>query len=66
MILIYLYLGLTSLHWAARNGHTDIVKTLLAHGANVSTKDDNIGKKDNNTYKWCIIGAKPTSFLAFC
>ncbi len=45
---MYLYLGLTSLHYAARYGHTEIVKMLLAHGANISTKDD-VGKKDNNT-----------------
>ena len=36
---------MTSLQWAAINGHTDIVKILLAHGANVSTKDYD-GKKD--------------------
>ena len=47
---IYLYLGMTSLHYAVgQDGHTDIVKTLLDHGANVNTKD-NAGKKDNNTY----------------
>ena len=40
---------MTSLHWAAMNGNTDIVKILLAHRANVSTKD-NHGKKYNNTY----------------
>ena len=40
---------MTSLQWAAINGHTDIVKILLAHGANVSTKT-NDGKKDNNNY----------------
>ena len=42
---------MTSLHWAAMNGNTDIVKILLAHGVNVNTKD-NDGKKDNNTYIW--------------
>ena len=41
---------MTSLHWAAENGHTEIVKILLA---NVSTKD-NDGKKDNDTYNTCI------------
>jgi ankyrin repeat protein len=28
--------GNTSLHWSALNGHMDIVKTLLAHGADAS------------------------------
>ena len=40
---------MTSLHWAAQNGHTDTVKILIDHKANVSTKD-RYGKKDNNTY----------------
>ena len=51
IILIYLYLGATSLHIAAIHGHTDTVKMLIYHGANVSTKDYD-GKKDN-TYT-CI------------
>ena len=54
IILIYLYLGMTSLHYAAEDGYTDIVKILLDHGANVNTKD-NIGKKDNNTYMYMHI-----------
>ena len=54
LILIYFYLGSTSLHYAARNGHTEIVKILLENGANVSTKDDD-GKKDDNTYNIYII-----------
>ena len=54
-MIIYLYLGRTSLHRAAENGHTNTVKILLAHGANVSTKDDYDGKKDNNTYKYLHI-----------
>lgn len=29
--------GNTSLHWAALNGHLEIVKLLLAHGADAST-----------------------------
>ena len=45
---IYLYLGRTSLHYATEVGYTDIVKILVDHGANVSTKD-NDGKKDDNT-----------------
>ena len=48
IILIYLYLGMTSLHYAAEDGYTDIVKILLDHGANASTKD-NYGMKDNKT-----------------
>ena len=47
---INLYLGWTSLHRAAQNGHTEIVKMLLDDGANVSTKDDEYSKKDNNSY----------------
>ena len=38
--LIYLYLGETSLMQAAENGHTDIVKILLKHGADVNIRDD--------------------------
>ena len=53
IIIIYLYLGKTSLHSAAENGHTDIVKILLDHGANGSTKD-NDGKKDNKYIFTCI------------
>ncbi len=45
---IFPYLGETSLHYAAENSQTDIVKILLAHGANISTKD-NRGKKDNKS-----------------
>ncbi len=45
IILIYLYLGMTSLHYAAEDGYTDIVKILLAHGVNVNNKD-NDGKKE--------------------
>ena len=37
--LIYLYLGWTSLIWAARFGHTDVVQLLLQHGANINAKD---------------------------
>ena len=37
--LIYLYLGRTSLMYAAENGNTDTVKILLEHGAEVNTKD---------------------------
>ncbi len=46
---INVYLGWTSLHRAAYNGHTEIVKILLANEANASNKD-NDGKKDDNTY----------------
>ena len=44
-MLIYFHLVKTSLHWAASKGHTDIAKILLAHGANVSSKN-NDGNKD--------------------
>ncbi len=47
-ILIDSYLERTSLHWAAREGQTDIVELLLDHGANISTKDSQ-GKKHKNT-----------------
>ena len=46
---------MTSLHWAAYNGHTDVIKILLAHGANVNTRD-RYGKKDNITLR--ILGSK--------
>ena len=37
---IYLYLGKTSLMYAAENGNTDTVKILLEHGADINTKDN--------------------------
>ena len=37
--LIYLYLGRTSLSYAAENGNTDTVKILLEYGAEVNAKD---------------------------
>ena len=37
--LIYLYLGKTTLMYAAENGNTDIVKTLIDHGADVNHQD---------------------------
>ncbi len=49
ILLIYFYLGWTSLHYAANNGYIDIVKILLENGTNVRTTD-NDGKKDNYTY----------------
>jgi len=33
--------GTTSLHWAARNGHAEIINTLLENGANAFLKDKN-------------------------
>ncbi len=36
--LIYLYLGWTSLMYAAREGNPNTVKILLKYGANVNTK----------------------------
>ena len=40
--LIYLYLGMTSLIWAAWRGHYDVVQLLVEHGADINAKD-NIG-----------------------
>ena len=40
MYWMYLYLGRTSLMYAAWNGNTDTVKILLEHGAEVNTKDN--------------------------
>ena len=39
MYLIYLYLGKTSLMYAAYRGSTDTVKILLEHGVEFNTKD---------------------------
>ena len=33
--------GATALHWAAGEGHVDIVKTLIEKGADVQAKDSN-------------------------
>jgi len=33
--------GMTALHWAARNGRTDIINMLLEHGASINTRDYN-------------------------
>ncbi len=49
-MIIYLYLGETSLQYAAEHGYTDIVKILLDHGGNVSTKDEYHGKKDDHIF----------------
>ena len=40
MYLIYLYLGYTSLMYAAWNGKTETVRLLLDHGADVNHKDN--------------------------
>ncbi len=40
MDTLYLYLGRTSLMWAARFGHTEVVRILLEQGAAVNDKDD--------------------------
>ena len=48
-----LYLGTTSLHWAALHGHTDIVKILLENGINVSTTDKD-GKSLNYSQDYCL------------
>ena len=52
---MYLCLGMTSLLWAAKEGHADAVKILVEKGANVNLKD-----KDGKLHK-CIIFLK--SFL---
>ena len=36
---MYFYLGVTSLMWAAFQGHTDIVKILLENGADVNLQN---------------------------
>jgi len=30
---------MTSLHWAAEQGHAEVAELLLSHGANVEAKD---------------------------
>ena len=52
---------MTSLHWAAQNGHTDTVKILIDHKANVSTKD-RYGKKDN-TYIYIYLSTKHVYYI---
>ena len=37
--LLYIYLGKTSLIYAAERGYTNKVKILLGHGAEVNTQD---------------------------
>ena len=37
-VLVYSH-GRTALHWAARDGHFDIVSVLLKHNAKVDVKD---------------------------
>lgn len=34
--------GITPLHDAAANGHIEVVKLLLAHGASITLKDNNV------------------------
>lgn len=34
--------GVTPLHDAAANGHIEVVKLLLAHGASINLKDNNV------------------------
>ena len=41
MCIIYLFLGRTSLIWAAIYRKIDTVKILLEHEADVNTKDNN-------------------------
>ena len=40
MYLIYLYLGQTSLTWAAKSNQIDIVKVLLEYEADVNAIDN--------------------------
>ena len=40
MYIIYLYLGKTSLMYAAQYGYTETVRILLEHGANVNYKEN--------------------------
>ena len=39
-MITILYLGMTPLHYSARNGHVAVVKYLVDHGANVNIQDD--------------------------
>ena len=41
-ITYFVYPGITSLIYASTYGHSDVVRTLLEHGADVNAKD-NIG-----------------------
>ncbi len=43
LYLIYLYLGDTSLMWAAWYGNSDVVKLLLQHGADINAKNNDNG-----------------------
>ena len=43
MYLLYLYLGRTSLMYAAQHGNTDTVKILLEHGADVNIREIKFG-----------------------
>ena len=38
--IIYLYLGRTSLSYAAEEGRTDVVKILVENGADINDKDN--------------------------
>lgn len=40
IIIMYQQDGDTALHWAAMNGHTDIVTILLEYNADVHIKDN--------------------------
>ncbi len=40
-LIVLIYLGNTSLHWASKNGQQTVVELLLDRGANIDQEDRN-------------------------